>query len=48
MNGVTWKLTDGTLTDVPASHGQWGGYRVTKAVAWVMEGRPSAMGGPVP
>ncbi len=40
MNGVTWKLTDGTLTDVPASHGQWGGYRVTKAVAWVMEVGP--------
>ena len=37
VNEVTWKLTDGTYTDVPASHGQWGGYRTTKAVAWIME-----------
>ncbi|GAH44371.1 unnamed protein product [marine sediment metagenome] len=36
VNEVTWKLTDGTHTDVPASHGQWGGSRTTKAVAWIM------------
>jgi hypothetical protein len=25
------------MTNVPASHGQWGGYRTTKAVAWVIQ-----------
>jgi hypothetical protein len=33
---VTWKVTDGTLTDVPPSLGKWGGYRTTKAIAWLM------------
>jgi hypothetical protein len=32
VNEVTFKLTDGEVTNVPASHGQWGGYRTTKAV----------------
>ena len=41
VNEVTWKLTDGTMTNVPASHGQWGGYRVTKAVAWVIDVGPA-------
>jgi hypothetical protein len=36
VNGVTWKLTNGELTEVPRSHGQWGGYRTTKAIAWVI------------
>jgi hypothetical protein len=36
VNEVSWKLTSGELTNVPASHGQWGGYRTTKAVAWVI------------
>src|SRR6516165_5672339 len=36
VNEVTFKLTDGECTHVPASHGQWGGYRTTKAVAWVI------------
>ena len=36
VNEVTFKLTDGEVTNVPASHGQWGGYRTTKAVAWVI------------
>ena len=40
VNEVTWKLTDGTMTNVPASHGQWGGYRVTKPVAWVIDVGP--------
>ena len=40
VNEVTFKLTDGELTNVPASHGQWGGYRATKAVAWVMSIAP--------
>jgi hypothetical protein len=42
VNEVTWKLTNGELTDVPASHGQWGGYRTTKALAWVTCVGPSA------
>ena len=33
---MTWKVTDGTLTDVPASPGKWPGYRTTKAIAWLM------------
>jgi hypothetical protein len=36
VNEVTWKLTNGEITNVPASHGQWGGYRTTKALAWVI------------
>src|SRR5262245_14541297 len=36
VNEVTFKVTNGEATDVPASHGQWGGYRTTKAVAWVI------------
>ena len=40
MNEVTFKLTDGEVTNVPASHGQWGGYRTTKAVAWVINIAP--------
>jgi hypothetical protein len=36
VNEVTYKITNGEMTNVPASHGQWGGYRTTKAVAWVM------------
>jgi len=36
VNEATWKLTSGSGTDVPTSHGQWGGYRTTKALAWVM------------
>jgi hypothetical protein len=37
VNEVTWKLTDGEMTNVPRSHGQWGGYRTSKAVAWVID-----------
>jgi len=36
VNEVTWKLTHGEITDTPASHGQWGGYKTTKALAWVI------------
>ena len=36
MNEVTWKLTNGEITETPASHGQWGSYRTTKAIAWVI------------
>jgi hypothetical protein len=36
VNEVTWKLTNGEITDTPASHGQWGSYRTTKALAWVI------------
>jgi hypothetical protein len=37
VNSVTGKLTDGAFTQVPASHGQWSGYRVAKAIAWVID-----------
>ena len=37
VNEVSFKLTDGDVINVPASHGQWGGYRATKAVAWVIK-----------
>ena len=40
VNEVTFKLTDGEFTNVPASHGQWGGYRTTKAVAWIINIAP--------
>ena len=42
VNEVTWKLTNGEMTNVPASHGQWGGYRTTKALAWVISVAPNA------
>ena len=41
VNEATFKLTDGNETYVPASHGQWAGYRTTKAVAWVINLAPS-------
>ena len=37
VNEVTFKITNGELTNVPASHGQWGGYRTTKALAWIIK-----------
>jgi hypothetical protein len=42
VNEVTFKLTDGKDTNVPASHGQWGGYRAMKAIAWVIKIGPDA------
>jgi hypothetical protein len=42
VNEVTFKLTDGEATNVPASHGQWGGYRTAKAVAWVIKIGPES------
>jgi len=36
VNEVTFKITAGEFTNVPASHGQWGGYRIAKAEAWIM------------
>src|SRR5262245_57462441 len=45
VNDVTFKLTNGEVTNVPASHGQWGGYRSTKAVAWVHQYRTCPMAG---
>jgi hypothetical protein len=36
VNEVTYKITAGEHTNVPACHGFWGGYRTTTAVAWVM------------
>jgi hypothetical protein len=37
VNEVTWKLASTTESaNTPASHGQWGGYRTPKALAWLM------------
>jgi hypothetical protein len=37
VNDSTFKITDGELTNVPASHGQWSGYRTTKGLAWIIK-----------
>lgn len=42
INDCTFKVTNGELTNVPASHGQWGGYRTTLVLAWVMNIAPNA------
>ena len=42
VNEATWKLTNGEYTNVPARLGFWGGYRVTKALAWVINVAPNA------
>src|SRR5262249_1588864 len=41
-NEVTFKVTDGEMSPVPASHGQWGGYNTTRALAWVIRVAPNA------
>jgi hypothetical protein len=35
VNEVTWKLTDGSGTNTPASYGKWAPFRTTKALAWL-------------
>ena len=38
VNTGTWKVVDPKIkTDVPAKLGHWGGYRTTKALAWVID-----------
>jgi hypothetical protein len=37
VNDSTFKITNGELTNVPASHGQWSGYRATKALTWIIK-----------
>jgi hypothetical protein len=39
VNSCTWKVVNpkANKTDMPASPGKWGGYRTTKALAWVMD-----------
>jgi hypothetical protein len=37
VNDSTFKITNGELTNVPASHGQWSGYRTTRALAWIIK-----------
>ena len=42
INEVTWKLaSNDEFSHTPESHGQWGGYRTSKALAWVI-----SVGGP--
>ena len=36
LNEVTLKLTDGGGSNIPSSHGLWGGYRAARALAWVI------------
>ena len=36
VNEATWKLTNGEMSNVPTRFGFWSGYRVTKAIAWVI------------
>src|SRR5262245_3158803 len=42
VNEETFKVTDGELSRVPASHGQWGGYNATRALAWITRAAPHA------
>jgi hypothetical protein len=42
VNHSTFKITNGEFTNVPASHGQWSGYRTTRAVAWILKLAPDA------
>ena len=37
VNDATFKITNGEFANTPASHGQWGGYRTTKALAWIIK-----------
>jgi hypothetical protein len=37
VNDSTFKITNAELSNVPASHGQWAGYRTTKGVAWIIK-----------
>ena len=36
VNEATWKLTNGEMANVPTRFGFWSGYRITKAIAWVI------------
>ena len=36
VNEVTFKLTDGKGSLVPARHGHWSGHQTTRAIAWLM------------
>jgi hypothetical protein len=42
VNDSALKITNGELTNVPASHGQWAGYRATKALASIIKLGPDA------
>jgi hypothetical protein len=36
VNEATWKLTDGSGSNVPGCHGHWPAYRTTKAIGWLV------------
>jgi hypothetical protein len=40
VNEVTYKITDGEQTNVPACYGHWAGYRTTRALAWIISIAP--------
>jgi hypothetical protein len=35
VNDITFKITDGEMSRVPAKQGWWGGYNAPRALAWV-------------
>lgn len=37
VNEATFKITDGEMTRVPPSHGQWSGYNTTRGLAWIID-----------
>jgi hypothetical protein len=41
VNEVTFKVTDGEMINTPASHGQWPGFRTTRAAAWIIQAAPN-------
>jgi hypothetical protein len=36
VNDITFKITDGEMSRVPASLGKWAGYNTPRALAWVI------------
>src|SRR5262245_50053261 len=36
VNDITFKITDGEMSRVPAKLGWWGGYNTPRALAWVI------------
>jgi hypothetical protein len=42
VNEETFKVTNGETSRVSASHGQWGGFNTTRALAWIIRAAPNA------
>ena len=41
VNDITFKITDGKMSRVPAKQGWWAGYDTPRALAWVINVGPS-------